>query len=232
MSPFPGVIRHCDAQKMNFEQARFNMVEQQIRTWEVLDQRVLDLVGATERENFVPEEFQRLAYADTEVPLPDGQLMLAPKLAARILQALQVTRDEVVLEIGTGSGYLTRMLAEFSRHVISVELSPTLHEQASRRLAAAGAENVSLHCGDGASGWAADGPYDVMVLTGSIGTLDQAPIDQLRVEGRLFAIVGKAPAMQAVVVTRKAESSFVQDNLFETVVPPLKGAEAKESFVL
>jgi len=223
---------NCDIQKMNFELARFNMVEQQIRTWEVLDQKVLDLVGSTARENFVPEKFQRLAYADTEVPLPDGQVMLAPKLGARILQALQVTRDEMVLEIGTGSGYLTRMLAEFSRHVVSVELSRTLHEEASRRLSAAGAENVSLHCGDGASGWAADGPYDVIVLTGSIGNIDKAPLDQVRIGGRLFAIVGTAPAMQAVLVTRKTESSFVQDSLFETVVPPLKGAEARESFVL
>ena len=217
---------------MNFEQARFNMVEQQIRPWEVLDQRVLDLVGATARERFVPAGFERLAYADTEVPLPDGQCMLAPKLCARLLQSLQVTRNDLVLEIGTGSGYLTALLAELGRHVVSIEQSAVLHQRARELLADAGVENVSLHHGDGTKGRPQEAPYDVIVLTGSVNRIDDAPIDQLAAGGRLFAVAGTAPAMAAMLVTHTGDSGVVRETLFETVVPYLVGAPRPAEFVL
>ena len=217
---------------MNFDQARFNMVEQQIRTWEVLDQRILSLVGSTPRERFVPVGYERLAYADTDVPLPDGQCMLCPKLCARILQALQVTRSDLVLEVGTGSGYLTALLADLGRHVVSIEQSKTLHERAQALLAEQGTENVSLYQGDGSRGWPAEAPYDVIVMTGSIEDLDDAPVEQLAPGGRLFAVAGKAPAMEACLVTHTGTSGMTREGLFETVVPCLVGAQRAEEFVL
>lgn len=208
------------------------MVEQQIRTWEVLDQRVLDLVSSIPREKFVPDGFARLAYADTEVPLDDGQYMLSPKLTARLVQALQIERDEVVLEIGTGSGYLTTLLAELARHVVSIERSEVLHKRAAALLKANGVENLTMHCADGAAGWPDEAPYDVIVITAALGNLSRAPLDQLRVGGRLFAVSGQAPAMEATLITRKADNDWVYESLFETVIPPLVGGEVKEAFVL
>ena len=217
---------------MNFLQARFNMVEQQIRTWEVLDQHLLSLVGALPRERFVPAAYERLAYADTEVPLVDGQRMLAPKLVARALQSLSVRRADLVLEVGTGSGYGTALLAEMSRHVISVELSAQLHATARQVLTDQGVENITLCQGDGSAGWPQEGPYDVIVFNGSVAEAGRLPREQLNAGGRMFVIAGDVPAMEALLITRAPNGEFVQESLFETVVPRLQGAERVQEFVL
>ena len=218
---------------MNFEQARFNMVEQQVRPWEVLDQRVLDALGSVRRERFVPAEFQRLAYADTEIPLPDGEQMMAPRIEARMLQAIQVKPGERVLEIGTGSGYVTALLAALGASVTSVEIDPALHAGAQAALAAEGVgNNVTLVLGDGLHGWPDGAPWDVIVVTGSLPEYDPALQQQLAVGGRLFVILGEEPSMEATLVTRVGENEFAREGLFETVIPPLRGARAPSRFVL
>ena len=156
---------------MNIEQARFNMVEQQIRPWNVLDQRVLDLMSSTPREEFVPETYRSVAFSDTNIPLPRGQSMMAPKIEARMMQALDVKPNDEALEIGTGSGYVTALLARSCRHVTSVEIHGELSQVAGERLNTAGLENVSLRVGDGVQGWVPGAPYDVIAVTGSVHRL-------------------------------------------------------------
>lgn len=216
----------------NLNQARFNMVEQQIRTWEVLDSRVLDLLHEVPREKFVPEPYSGVAYADTNVPLDDGQFMLPPRVVARILQALQPKRMDRVLEIGTGSGYLTRLFASLSAHVVSVEISPTLHTQAAARLKSQGIRNVTLVHADGVHGWETDAPYDAIAFTGSMPKIDPDVQQQLKLGGRMFAIVGRSPAMQALLTTRVSANEWATTSLFETVVAPLTGAEEPRCFTL
>lgn len=216
----------------SIELARFNMVEQQVRTWDVLDQRILDLLHALPREDFVPGTYKGVAYADTNVPLGDGQFMLAPRIVARALQATTPQPLDRVLEVGTGSGYLTAALAALSAHVVSVELSQTLYTQAGARLKSKGIRNVSLINGNGAKGWEVDSPYDVIVFTGSMPVLDPALLQQLKLGGRLFAIVGRSPAMEAQLVTRVGPSAWSTEGLFETVVGPLAGTEQPRKFVL
>jgi len=213
------------------ERARFNMVEQQIRPWDVLDQRVLDLLFRLRRENFVPQAYRNLAFADIELPLGEGEFMLAPKLEARLLQELNLSPDDRVLEVGTGSGYMTALLASFAQHVYSVEIIPAFTQSASARLAGCGIRNVTLDTGDAARGWIRHGPYDAIVLTGSVPVLPAAFEESLKPGGRLLAIVGEPPVMQARLITCTAPSAFHTITLFETSVPPLRNVLQPERFV-
>lgn len=217
---------------MDFEQARFNMVEQQIRTWEVLNQRVLDLLTQTPRENFVPEAYRKLAFADTQIPLDDGQVMMPPREEARALQMVALEGHEHVLEIGTGSGYLTALLSAAARKVTSLEISETLHAQATERLKAADIRNVDLVRADGIQGWAKEAPYDAIVVTGSVPTLDKHFQRQLKPGGRLFVVVGEAPAMEALLITRVGADDWARESHYECVLPPLVGALESDSFEL
>ena len=213
---------------MNVEQARFNMVEQQIRPWEVLDAEVLDLLYVVRREEFVPAAYRELAFSDMEIPLSanagPGERMLQPKIEARILQELAVHKSDKVLEVGTGSGYLTALLAHRARAVVSVEINPAIKQVGEKNLASQGFDNITLELGDAAKGWDKGAPYDVIVLTGSTPVLPQSLLDQLQPDGRLFAIVGDAPVMQARLVTRTAPGVFQTTGLFETCVAPLTNA--------
>jgi protein-L-isoaspartate(D-aspartate) O-methyltransferase len=209
---------------MNIEQARFNMVEQQVRTWEVLDQEVLDSLYVVRREDFVPPAYRALAFSDLEIPIGEGETMMHPKVEARILQEVAVRKSDKVLEIGTGSGYLTALLAHRGRHVHSVEIRPNLLAFGEANLRRAGVVNITLESGDGARGWAKHAPYDVIVLTGSTPLLpDTIPL-QLAPGGRLFAVVGEPPVMSARLMTCVAPGSFNTVDLFETVVAPLTHA--------
>lgn len=213
---------------MNIEQARFNMVERQIRPWEVLDQDVLDLLYVVRREEFVPEAHRALAFADLEIPLyenaPEGERMMPPKLEARILQALAVNKSERVLEVGTGSGYLTALLAARAHHVYSVEVNPKLRAFGESNLRRAGIENVTTDLGDASRGWPKYAPYDVIVLTGSTPLLPDGLSTQLKAEGRLFAVVGDPPAMEAQLIVRVTEGDCRSTDLFETSLAPLRNA--------
>ena len=217
---------------MNVDQARFNMVEQQIRTWEVLDQKVLDLMAEVPREDFVPAAYRNLAFADTCIPLAHGQTMMPPRVEARMLQALQIEPAERVLEVGTGSGFVTALLARLAAHVTSVEIHDTLRREAQEKLARHGIENVELHTGDACRGWDQGAPYDVIAVTGSLPELDQRFQESLTIGGRLFVIIGQEPAMEALLITRTSATQWATDSLFETVVPPLEGVEQPERFVL
>ena len=214
---------------MDIEQARFNMVEQQIRTWEVLDQEVLDLLFAVRREEFVPGAYRTLAFADLEIPLPGGQRMWTPKMEARVLQELRLMPGETVLEIGTGSGYLSALMASRDALVTSVEIDPGLSVEAKQKLARAGLRQVELAVGDGARGWGTKA-YDAIVLTGSTPILPDTFVRQLRPGGRIFAVVGEAPAMAARMVRWVAPGSVTEQDLFETVIEPLRNAAAPSRF--
>jgi len=214
---------------MDFEQARFNMVEQQIRTWEVLDQDVLDLLFHVRREEFVPPAHRALAFADLELPLPGGQRMWAPKVEARVLQTLKLRPGESVLEIGTGSGYFTALLASRAADVTTVEIDPALSSSAAAKLLRHGYTNVRREIGDGAQGWGEE-LYDAIVLTGSTPLLPEKFLAQLKPNGRAFAIVGEAPAMTARLIEWTAPGSRVTTDLFETVVAPLSNAAAPSRF--
>ncbi len=214
---------------MNVEQARFNMIEQQIRTWEVLDPAVLELLHEVRREDFVPAEHRALAFADLEVPLGHGEAMMQPKVEARIVQELALMPHESVYEVGTGSGYLAALLARRSRHVTTIEIHPDLKARAGAQLAAAGISNVTLLEGDGASRPLAEGAYDAIVLTGSVPLLPQAFLERLSPGGRLFAVVGDQPVMKATLV-RNVAGSFQHVELFETLLKPLVNAPQPSRF--
>ena len=215
---------------MNVEQARANMVEQQIRTWEVLDQDVLDLLYAVPREEFVPPPHKALAFSDLQIPLGDSQRMWEPKLEARVVQELSVHKTDRVLEVGTGSGYLTALLAHRAAQVVSVEINPRLAELGRRNLERHGADNVVLEIGDAARGWAKQAPYQVIVLGGSTPLLPRAFLEQLDVGGRLFAVVGEPPVMSARLVTCTAPGAYQSTDLFETVLAPLVNCERPPRF--
>ncbi len=221
---------------MNLEQARQNMIEQQIRTWEVLDRDVLQSLLAVRREAFVPAACRSLAFVDTEIPLPCGEHMLSPKLEARLLQEAALTGDELVLEIGAGSGYMAALLARHARHVVTVEIEPELKALAEQNLKAAGIGNVTVQQGDGARGWTGHGkqsaPYDVILLSGSVPVLPDALLTQIRVGGRMLAVVGDAPVMSACLVTRTAEDAWDTHKLFETAIRPLRNAARPSAFRL
>jgi protein-L-isoaspartate(D-aspartate) O-methyltransferase len=216
---------------MNIEQARFNMVEQQIRPWEVLDQEVLDLLFVVKREEFVPPAYRSLAFADLEIPLGHGQSMWAPKIEAKVLQELQVRKSDRVLEIGSGSGHMAALLAARADQVYTVEILPELAQMARANLARAGVNNATVEQGDGARGWSAHAPYDVIVITGSVPVLPEEFLRQLKVGARLFAFVGEAPVMGARLVTCVAEGDYQTVTLFESNVAPLLNAPQPERFV-
>lgn len=216
----------------NFEQARFNMIEQQIRPWDVLDQRTLDLIASVPREQFVPQDYRKLAFADINIPLAQGQVMMSPKVEARLLQALRLNPNDSVLEIGTGSGYLTALLAKSAKHVDSVDIFPEFIQTAAVKLKALNINNVTLQVGDAINGWNKDVDYDVIVLTGSVPVLKSHFQDQLIEGGCLFAIIGEEPMMQAQLITRINQTKTNRELLFETVLPPLLGAASSQRFVL
>jgi protein-L-isoaspartate(D-aspartate) O-methyltransferase len=217
--------------QMDLERARFNMVEQQIRTWEVLDQRVLDLLLRVRREEYVPDQYRTLAFADMEIPLGHGEKMLQPKLEARMLQELAIRDTDQILEVGTGSGYMTALLASLGSHVYSVEILPEFTRTAAARLAAHGIRNATLESGDAARGWDKHAPYDVMVLTGSVPVMPQAFQKSLKPGGRLLAVVGEPPVMEARLITCMSAGAYNSIELFETCIPPLKNALQPERFV-
>ncbi len=214
---------------MDIELARYNMVEQQIRTWDVLDQAVLDLLFNVRREDFVPPTYRAIAFADLELPLPGGQRMWTPKVEARVLQDLRLTGSESVLEIGTGSGYFTALLASRAREVLSVEIDASLSADAAAKLDHHGFDTVRCAVGDGARGWGHE-LFDAIVLTGSTPLLPEAFLAQLKPGGRVFAIVGDAPAMIARLVAWTAPGTRVSTDLFETVVAPLVNAATPARF--
>lgn len=215
---------------MDLEHARHNMIEQQIRPWDVLDQQVLNLLPRVKREDFVPAVYQSLAFVDMEIPLGHGETMWPPRLEARVLQSLAIQPTDRVLEVGTGSGYLTALLANLAAEVVSVEIEPELKAEAEKRLAAHGLSNVSLEQGDAAQGWERGAPYDVIVFTASSPVLPDASLQQLKVGGRLFAVVGEAPIMQARLITRVGEAAWRTDVLFETELKSLRNALQLERF--
>ena len=207
---------------MDFEQARFNMIEQQIRPWDVLDPDVLDLLAAVKREDFVPPAYRSLAFADMEIPLPCGESMLAPKMEARVLQELAVRKHEWVLEVGTGSGFMAALLGHCAAHVLSLEIHPELAEAAQQRLRQAGVMNANVRCLD-ASQEIPPGEFDVIVLSGSVAQLPQPLVDRLKPGGRLCAVVGDLPVMRAQLLTRTGERESRLVDLFDTVAPRLHG---------
>ncbi len=216
---------------MNIEQARYNMVEQQIRPWDVLNQNVLDLLFKIRREDFVPEPHRALAFIDMEIPLGHGQFMWTPKLEARVVQELDIRPTDRVLEIGTGSGYLTALLAAEAAEVMSIDIVPEFTATAMQTLRAHGIHNVTLYTGDAACDWADASGFDVIVLTGSTPLLSEAFRRRLKVGGRLFAIVGEAPVMEAQLITSTAPGATRSVVLFETCVAPLLNAPQPAAFV-
>lgn len=215
---------------MNIEQARFNMIEQQIRPWDVLDQDVLELLKVVKREDFVPAAYKNLAFVDTEIPLPGGEAMFTPKLEARILQEVGLKKHENVLEIGAGSGYMAALLAFKGRHVTSVEILPELKALAEKNLADNGVSNVTVELGNGAQGWAKGAPFDVIVISASVPVLPEAFMQQIKVGGRILAIIGDAPVMSAHLITRVSETAYDTVKLFETNVKPLVMATTPSHF--
>jgi len=215
---------------MDFEQARFNMVEQQIRPWDVLDPEVLGLMMSVKREDFVPVAYREVALADVEIPLSAGAKMWPPRVEARILQELQLRKSDRVLEVGTGSGFFAALLGRLAADVLSVEIDRTLAEGAKKTLQRNGVSNVTVEAGDGVKGWAAKAPYDVIVVSGAVPAVPAELLAQLKVGGRLAAIVGVAPVMNAQIVTQTAEGVFSTVNLFETVADPLKNVKAAPVF--
>lgn len=209
--------------EMNFERARHNMIEQQVRPWSVLDPAVLRTLGSLPREHFVPSTYRRLAYSDTRIPLGHEQTMMAPVVEGRLLQALEFAGDEQVLEIGTGSGYVTACLARLAHAVDSVELHEDLSAAAGERLRQLGVDNATLHIGDAAQGWDGGRRYDAIALTGAVYEVPEAYKQALAPHGRLFAIVGEAdqPVMEAVQITRVGDDEWSVESLFDTWIAPL-----------
>lgn len=215
---------------MDLEQTRFNMVAQQIRTWYVLDDNVLDLLYKVKREEFVPAENRAAAFVDMEIPLGYGQVMLTPKMEARILQELHVQKTDKILEVGSGSGYMTALLADRGAHVYSVEIIPELKAMAENNLKAHNITNVTVEQGDAARGWSKHEPYDVIVLTASTPVLPAAFQNSLNPGGRLFAIVGEDPVMEALLITCVAPGEFTTTQLFETSTAALVNAQQPARF--
>ena len=217
---------------MDLNQARFNMIEQQIRPWEVLDPQVLELLSVVHREDFVPLAHQALAFVDMEIPLggqPD-QVMLAPRVQARLVQDLAVKKTDKVLEIGTGSGFTTALLAHQAAQVLSYEIDADLARQATTNLQKAGVGNAKVRHADGSQGAAGEGPFDVILLAGSVPEIPQALLEQLAVDGRLAAIVGDEPMMRATVITRTGPNSFTTSQAWDVNAPRLSGFVEPSAF--
>ena len=215
---------------MNFEKARFNMIEQQIRPWDVLDGDVLQLLSEVKREDFVPLAHKILAFADMEIPLGHGQFMLPPRVEARMLQDAAIQKTEKVLEIGSGSGYMAALLAHQAQRVISLEINPELAKMARDNLQKAGVFNAEVRQFDGAKGTPAESPFDVIVLSGSVAVVPSALLAQLKVGGRLVAIVGDEPVMRATLVTRSSDTAYTTTQPWDTVAPRLQNFPEPERF--
>jgi protein-L-isoaspartate(D-aspartate) O-methyltransferase len=217
---------------MNIEQARINMVEQQIRPWAVLDRQILAVFQQIPRENFVPPPFRSMAFADIGIPLSHGQSMLRPNLDGRILQCLTLSPTDRVLEVGTGSGFLTACLAQLAEHVESIDIYPDFSKRAALQLAKLHIDNVSLAVGDAAQQWRKTNYYNAIVLGGSLPSIPDAHLQALAANGRMFAVIGQAdePIMEAMLVTRKSTDQWTQESLFETWIPPLINANAGTRF--
>ena len=216
---------------MDLEQARFNMVEQQIRPWDVLDETVLNLLSRVKREDYVPQIYRAMAFMDIEIPLGNGEAMLSPKVEARLLQELKIKPTDKVLEVGTGSGHMTALLASLAKHVHSVEIVPEFSQAAAQKLAAHDFHNVTLDVGDAARGWAKYAPYDVIVVTGSLPILSDEFIAQLNPGGRLIAFVGVPPVMEARRILMLQPGVVDTEDLFETSVRMLVNAPQPQPFV-
>jgi len=214
---------------LNVELARLNMVESQVRTWDVTDPRVLALLARAPREDYVPAPYRNLAFADMALPIGHGQAMMTPKLEARLLQALEIGPKDKILEVGTGSGYMTSLLAALGGHVVSVEIVPELSQEAARKLEAHGVKNVTLEVGDAAAGWPRSAPYDAILVTGSLPVLPESFANSLAPHGRMIAAVGTSPAMEVKLV-RRLDGARRETSLFETDLPPLVNARAPAAF--
>ena len=215
---------------MDIEQARFNMIEQQIRPWEVLDASVLAVLGKVRREDFVPEAYKDLAFADIQIPIAQDQVMMEPKVEARMVQELNIDPHDMVLEIGTGSGYVTAMLGSLAAHVTSVEIHKELSEAASSRLSQSGVSNFSLVVEDAAAGYGDADQFDAILLSGSVPSVPQKFFDALKEGGRLVAVVGTGPVMEAIRYEKSA-GEITSQSLFDTVLPPLENVVVPKSFV-
>ena len=215
---------------MDLNQARFNMIEQQIRPWEVLDPQVLALLSIVRREDFVPLAHKALAFVDMEIPLGNGQVMLAPRVQARLLQELALQKTDNVLEVGTGTGFMAALLAHQAASVLSLELDASLATQAQKNLYKAGVNNVTVRNADGSQGAATDGPFDAILLSGSVAEVPQALLAQLKVGGRLVAIVGLEPMMRATVVTRTSETAFTTTQPWDVNTARLAGFSEPSRF--
>ncbi|MFT3820452.1 MAG: protein-L-isoaspartate O-methyltransferase [Rubrivivax sp.] len=218
---------------MNLETARFNMIEQQIRPWDVLDANVLSLLSTVRREDFVPPALRSLAFFDTQVPLPGGQCMLEPRVEARLLQELKVQRHEKALEIGAGSGFMAALLAHRAQQVVTLECRPELAKMARENLRRNGLLNVQvveLTAAEGARGYAPEAPYDVILLSGSVAEVPRVLLEQLKPGGRLAAIVGDEPMMRATVFTRSGDANWQRREVFDIVAPRLDGFAEKPAF--
>lgn len=221
-----------NAQNVSFmDKARFNMIEQQIRTWDVLDERVLELLKILPREDFVPDADRNLAYADVAIPIGHQQFMLEPKIEARLLQSLSIVPSDVILEVGTGAGYLTALLAKSGQLVHSVDIFPDFTEQAREKLFRQNITNVILETGDASRGWDRHQPYDAIAVTGSFPIYVDDFQKQLKIGGRLFIVVGQPPIMEALLIQRVGEHEWHRESLFDTNVPPLINAPRPQPFV-
>ena len=214
------------------EQARYNMVEQQVRPWEVLDYRVLDVLRRVPREAYVPEPYRGCAYADIQIPLPHGQVMMEPRVEARLLQALDLQPNTSVLEIGTGTGYLSACIAGLAARITSVELFEDLRDLARSNLEAQGVRSIALETGDAAHGWDDGQRYDAIAVTASLPELHEGFHRSLAIGGRLFLIVGEFPIMEALLITRVADEQWTTESLFDTSQPALVGAPRARHFEL
>lgn len=217
---------------MNFEQARHNMIVQQIRPWDVLDERILDTLARVPREHFVAPAYRSLAFVDMEIPLGHGYAMMAPRVEARMLQSLDPRPGDTALEIGTGSGYVSALLGQLVDHVYSVDIHAAFTEAAGARLASHGFDNVTLDTGDAALGWSRRGTFDIIAVTGSLPELPEELKKQLNIGGRIFAVVGNSPAMEARLITRTGEAEWRSEGLFETDLKRLENATTTATFVL
>jgi protein-L-isoaspartate(D-aspartate) O-methyltransferase len=220
---------------MDFEKARYNMVEQQVRPWDVLDDRVLQVISEVPREAFAPEAYKKLAYADASIPLGEYEgsrcCMLHPVVDGRLIQSLNITEDDTILEVGTGSGYLTACLARLGRHVDSVDINPEMTAMAEKNLAALDINNINLSTGDASKGWDQKRFYDVIAITASMPGISESYKQSLKEGGRMFVVVGEAPVMTACLVTRTGKNEWTTEELFETSIDCLVNASEAEAFV-
>ena len=215
---------------MNFEQARFNMVEQQVRPWDVLNPEVLNVMSEVPRENFVPDQYKNMAYSDYGVPIGNHQEMLKPVLVGRLLQAVDIQPDDIVLEVGTGTGYLTACMAKLAAYVYSVDINDDFLPQAQRNLTSLEIDNVTLQSGDASAGWAERPEYDVIVLTGSTPEVPESYKNSLEIGGRLFVVCGESPVMHAKLITRVSEHDWSEENILETELAPLENSVKEAEF--